>query len=320
MNDITRKIYLCGIVPVIKIKNAENAVPLARALLDGGLDVIEVTFRTSAAAQAISRISKECQQMLVGAGTVLTRAQVDEAIEAGAKFIVSPGFNPDTVKYCISKNVTVIPGCASCGEMEQAMALGLDTVKFFPAEASGGAAFLKAVSAPYKNLHFMPTGGIDAGNMMQYLSLPCVAACGGSFMAKEALIDAGDFTSITRCAADAVHRMLGFEIKHVGINCDNAEEAANVSEKLCRLLGLLPDDRAGATFVGTLVEVMKSPFRGACGHIAIGTSNPDRARAYLEKLGFEFDESSAKYDSAGRLNVIYLKDEIGGFAFHLAAK
>ena len=317
MNDIVKKLYLCGAVPVISIKDASSAVPLARALIRGGIPCAEVTFRTDAAADAIRNISKECPEVLVGAGTVLTTAQVDKAVDAGAKFIVSPGFNPETVKYCISKNITVIPGCATGGEMEQAMALGLDTVKFFPAEAAGGAPFLKAVSAPYKELNFMPTGGIDAKNISSYLALDSVIACGGSFMAPSALIDAGDFDGIEHLAADAMKTVLGLRIKHIGINCESDDKAADAASKLCRLFGVPADDRGGAIFAGTLFEVLKKPYLGKNGHVAVGTANPDRARAYLEHLGFEFDEKTASYDERGRLKVVYAKDEIGGFAFHL---
>lgn len=320
MHDIMREIYLSGIVPAVKIKDAEKAVPVAKAIARGGVSVIEITFRSDAAAEAIARISKECPDMLVGAGTILTREQVDAAVKAGAKFIVAPGFNPDTVKYCISKNIPIIPGCSSCGEMEQALSLGIGTVKFFPAEAMGGVAYLKSVSAPYRNLKFMPTGGIDAKNIVSYLALPCVSACGGSFMAKEALIDAGDYDAVERLTAEAVRAMLGFEIRHIGINCAGDGEATDVANTLCRFFGVPADDRGGAIFAGTLFEVLKSPYRGEKGHVAIATNSPDRARAHLEKLGFEFDESTASYQPDGRLKVVYTKSDIGGFAFHLIQK
>lgn len=318
--DIKKQLYLAGIVPVIKIDDAANAVPLAEALRRGGLNCAEVTFRTAAAAEAIKNITEAFPDMLVGAGTVLTNEQVDTAVAAGAQFIVSPGFNPETVKYCISKNIPILPGCSTCGEMEQAMALGLDTVKFFPAEAAGGVTYLKSVSAPYKQLKFMPTGGIDKTNIMNYLSLPNVVACGGSFMVKDEFIKNGDFEKITALTKDAVLTMLGLSIVHVGINSENEAEAKVTVEALCKLFGLLPDVHKSATFAGKLFEVMHTPFRGTHGHVAIGTNNPDRARAYLEGLGFEFDESSATYADNGRLKVCYLKNEIGGFAFHLLQK
>lgn len=320
MNDILRQIELCGIVPVVKTEDAEKAVPLCRALIKGGIRCVEITFRTGAAAEAIERITKELPEMLVGAGTVLTSAQADAAVAAGAKFIVSPGFNPENVKYCLSKGITVVPGCATCGEMEQAMALGLDTVKFFPAEANGGAAAIKAMSAPYNGLHFMPTGGVSLDNMMDYLSLPCVVACGGSFMVKEALIKAENYDEITRLTYQAVAKMHGFFLKHVGINCTDENDCRSTADKLCRFAMVSPDEKSGAIFAGTLFEVMKNPGAGTNGHIAIGCNFPFRALAFLENQGFAPDMSTAKYDEKGRLKVVYFKDEIGGFAFHIVGK
>ena len=160
MDPILKQISNVGIVPVIAIDDAKKAVPLARALVAGGLPVAEVTFRTAAAEEAMRSITREVPEMLVGAGTVLTREQVDRALDAGAKFIVSPGFNPDTVRYVLSKGALMVPGTATPGEMEQAMSLGLDVVKFFPAEQNGGVAKLKAIAGPYKTLKWMPTGCI----------------------------------------------------------------------------------------------------------------------------------------------------------------
>jgi len=320
MTDLIKKIYLHGILPVATIGDENDAVPLANALKNGGVGVIEVTFRTSAAAKAIKLIKENCPDVIVGAGTVLNNAQVDEAVKAGASFIVSPGFNPETVKYCVSKGITIIPGCATCGEMEQAMALGLDTVKFFPAEAIGGTAYLKAVSAPYKNLRFVPTGGIDKNNVASYLALPCVAACGGSFMAPKALVEKKDFDAITALTAEAVNTVLALEIRHVGVNCSGANEAESTAADLGKFFGAPLDDRGGAIFVGSSFEVMKAPFRGKNGHIAVVTSSPDRARFYLEKRGFQFDESTASYTPDGKLKVVYTKNDIGGFALHLLQK
>ncbi len=320
MNDVLKRIGEIGIIPVIKIEDAEKAVPLANALMNGGLPAAEVTFRTAAAADAISNIAKALPDMLVGAGTVLTTEQVDKAIEAGAKFIVSPGFNPKIVKYCIEKGVPVCPGCATCGEMEQAMELGLDVVKFFPAEAIGGLNVIKSVSAPYAKLKFMPTGGINEENILSYLKNPKILACGGSFMVKDSLIKEGKFDEIEALTRNAVALMHGFEIVHVGINSENLEEATNTANTLCKLFLLNPDVRSKATFAGTKFEVMHTPFRGKMGHIAIGCNFPDRARVYLESLGVKFDESTATYDDKGNLKFVYMQDDIGGFAFHLIKK
>lgn len=204
MRKVTNQIRQAGIIPVIKIDNPNDALPLAKALCQGGLPVAEVTFRTAAAAEAIKIIFEGFPNMLLGAGTVTTKNQVDVALDCGASFIVSPGFNPKIVKYCIEKNIPVFPGVCTPSEMELAMELGLDTVKFFPAEASGGVVFLKAVNGPYPNLKFMPTGGINEKNIADYLRLSSVVACGGSWMVKPALVEAKDFETIKTLTREAV--------------------------------------------------------------------------------------------------------------------
>ena len=203
MNEVLKEISKIGIVPVVKIDNAKDAVPLAKALINGGLPCAEVTFRTAAAEEAISLMSKEFPEMLVGAGTVLTTEQVDKAIGAGAKFIVTPGFNEKIVKYCIDKNIPVTPGCPSTSDIEAALALGLDVVKFFPAENLGGISMIKALAAPYVSLKFMPTGGISPSNVRDYLAYDRIIACGGSWMCTGDLIKAGDFEKIKELTAEA---------------------------------------------------------------------------------------------------------------------
>jgi len=320
MKDIFEQLYDYGLVPVIKITKVENAVPLAKALIDGGLNCAEITFRTSCAKEAIAAVTKEFPDMLVGAGTVLTPEQADEAYAAGAKFIVSPGLNPRVVKHCIEKGIPMLPGCATPSDIECAMELGLKAVKFFPAEAAGGIGMIKAMSAPYGNIKFMPTGGINEENLLSYLSFNKIIACGGSFMVKDSLIDAGEFDKIRDLTKSAVMKMLGFELVHVGINCENKEEALKGAKLVSALFGMEYKEGNKSTFAGTGMEFMHTPFYGKCGHIAIATNFPDRARAYLERCGVEFIEESAGYDDKGALKVIYLKDEICGFAVHLVKK
>ena len=187
MKTIDERFEEIRIVPVVKLEKAEDAKDLAGALVRGGIPCAEVTFRTDAAAEAIRRMSESYPDMLVGAGTVLKTEQVDAAIEAGAKFIVSPGLNPKIVRYCQEKGIPVYPGVATASEIEQALELGLSVVKFFPAEVNGGVKAIKALSAPYFQLRFMPTGGISQENIGSYLSCPQVIACGGSWMVKESL-------------------------------------------------------------------------------------------------------------------------------------
>ena len=197
------KIKKIGIVPVVKLEDAQDAKPLAKALCDGGLPCAEVTFRTEQAADAIKNMKEAYPEMLVGAGTVLTTSQVNEAVNAGAEFIVSPGLNPEVVEYCIEKNIPILPGCANPSDVEQAIKYGLKVVKFFPAEAAGGIKTIKAMAAPYVGLKFMPTGGINAGNLTEYLSCDKILCCGGSWMVKGDLVKAGDFGKIRELSAEA---------------------------------------------------------------------------------------------------------------------
>ncbi len=203
MNDVIKALGEYGIVPVVVLNDAKDAEPLAKALCEGGLKCAEVTFRTAAAEESIRIMAEKYPDMLVGAGTVLTTEQVDRAVAAGAKFIVSPGLNPKVVKYCVDKNIPVCPGTCTPSEMEQAMDLGLDVVKFFPAEPSGGVKFIKAVAAPYTMLKFMPTGGVNASNVRDYLAYDKILCCGGSWMVKNSLIEAGDFDKIVEMTKEA---------------------------------------------------------------------------------------------------------------------
>ncbi|OOE57092.1 ketohydroxyglutarate aldolase [Salinivibrio sp. ML323] len=188
MTELHQRLKAIRIVPVIAINNADDAVPLAKTLVDNGLPCAEITFRTDAAASAIRQMRDAYPELLIGAGTVLTPAQVDAAIDAGADFIVSPGLNPTTVKHCQQRGIAIVPGINNPSLVEQAMELGLDTLKFFPAEASGGIAMLKALSAVYP-VSFMPTGGVSEANVSDYLALPSVLACGGTWMVPAKLID-----------------------------------------------------------------------------------------------------------------------------------
>jgi len=204
MNEILNKIHEIGIVPVVVLNDAKDAAPLAKALCEGGLPCAEVTFRTEAAEEAIRIMTGQFPEMLVGAGTVLTTEQVDRAVAAGAEFIVSPGFNPKVVQYCIDKEIPITPGCMTPSEIEQALEHGLEVVKFFPAEPAGGLKMLKAIAAPYVGMKFMPTGGISAGNVREYLKYDRILACGGSWMVKGDLINAGDFDKIRELTKEAV--------------------------------------------------------------------------------------------------------------------
>ena len=320
MNEVLQRVYEIGVIPVIAIDDADKAVPLAKALVEGGLPAAEVTFRTAAGEEAIRRIAAEVPDMLVGAGTVLTKEQADRAIAAGSQFIVSPGFNPEVTRYVLDKGALMMPGTATPGEMEQAMSMGLDVVKFFPAEQNGGVAKLKALAGPYTSLRWMPTGGVNTKNLMDYLSFNKIIACGGTWMVKKDLIEGEKWDEIIHICQDAVKTMLGFQLAHVGINCADAAQAEQTAKTLCAIFGF--DYKAGnsSNFVGSAVECNKAPGRGAHGHIAIATNNVDRAVYHLGRKGIQFDPSSRKTDAKGNTKAIYLQDELCGFAIHLVQK
>lgn len=204
MENLIKEISAAGVVPVVKLDNAASAVKLAKALRKGGLNCAEITFRTDAAEETIKQIAEKYPDMLIAAGTVLTAEQADKAMAAGAKFIVSPGLNPDVVRHCKNKGYPIIPGVCTPGEVEKALSLGLKYLKFFPAEAAGGVKMIKAMAAPYTMVSFMPTGGINTANLADYLSCKAVFACGGSWMVPSDKINSGNFVEIEKMTADAV--------------------------------------------------------------------------------------------------------------------
>lgn len=203
MNPVNERLKEIGIVPVVVINDIEDALPLAEALVNGGLPCAEITFRTEAAARAIQIMSEAYPDLLVGAGTVLTKEQVDTAIESGAKFIVSPGLNPNIVSYVLEKGIPMVPGTCTPSDIERALELGLTEVKFFPAEASGGLNMIKALSGPYVNVSFMPTGGLNTSNVRDYLANPKIFCCGGTWIAKADLLKEKKFDEIERLVKEA---------------------------------------------------------------------------------------------------------------------
>ena len=320
MANIIEELGKIGIVPVIKIDDVEKAVPIAKALVAGGIPCAEVTFRTAQAEESIKRINKEVPGILLGAGTVLTIDQVDRSIAAGAKFVVTPGFNPKIVDHCISKGIPVTPGCSNPSDIEMAIERGLDVIKFFPAEQTGGLDYIKAVSAPYPNLRFMPPGGINAGNIAKYVAFEKIVACGGSWMVGADLINAGDYDKITALSKEAVRSMLGFTMVHVGINAENDAEAVKAAALFETMFGFAQKPGNSSIFSSDGIEIMRSPYLGKHGHIAIATNSVLKGWAYLERLGYAFNQESVKKDASGKLIAVYLKDEIAGFAVHLVQK
>jgi len=317
MANIFDEISKIGIVPVIVIENADDAAPLAKALWDGGLPCAEVTFRTAAAAQAIKNITEANPRMLVGAGTVLTVAQVDQAVEAGAKFIVAPGLNPTVVSYCVEKGIPVIPGCSTPSEIEQAMSLGLSVVKFFPAEACGGVKMLKAMSAPYGKVKFMPTGGINADNLSSYLDLPQVVACGGSWMVDKKLIAAGAFDEITARTKAAVAKMLDYKFERVVLNAADAASADSIAYHFTYMFDFAKKETADSVLAGSGIEIAKKSDVGTNGQLVITTSSLERAVYHLTRANVVIDPDTEEYDAKGKLTAVNILGELNGFALRL---
>jgi 2-dehydro-3-deoxyphosphogluconate aldolase/(4S)-4-hydroxy-2-oxoglutarate aldolase len=320
MNEILKQISAIGIVPTFKANDANDAAPFAKALKDGGLPLVEVTFRTAAAEEALKRITAALPEVLVGAGTILTVAQAEKAIAAGAKFIVSPGVNREVIKYCVDRDVLMMPGCSNPTDIETAIGFGLKVVKFFPMEAFGGLKTLKAIAPVYGDVKFIPMGGINTENLNEYLAFEKVIACGGSWLDKGALIKEGNFAAITRLAQEAVNTVLGFELAHIGINAPDEAGSLQIATQFANIFNFELKPGNSSNFAGSGIEVNKNAGLGKHGHLAIKTNNITRAVTYLERTGVPVDMSTAKTNPDGTLLAVYLKEEVGGFEVHLLQK
>lgn len=308
-----------GIVPVVVIEDVKNALPTAKALLDGGVNVMEITLRTKAGLDSIRTVAENCPEMLVGAGTVLTLEQCKKCVDAGARFIVSPGFDREFVKWCVDNNVAVTPGCVTPTEITEAMALGVNVLKFFPANIYGGLPAMKALAGPFGSVKFIPTGGVNRQNVGEFAAASFVHAVGGSWLCDKADITAGNFDKITALCDEARQGLLGFELAHVGINTNDSDESLAVAQIFNNAFGFAINSGSSSNFAGSGIEVMKSIFLGKNGHIAIRTNSIPRALVHLAKRGIKADMETAKY-KGNKMIAVYLKDEIGDFAIHLLQK
>ncbi len=319
--EIIEKLGKVGLIPVAVFENAADAVPTAKALAAGGVPVMEITMRTAAGIDAIRAVRKECPDVLVGAGTVLSFEKCKEVVEAGAQFIVAPGFNPEIVGWCVDNQIPVTPGCVTPTEIEMALGKGLKIVKFFPASVYGGVKGCAALYGPYKSVgvKFIPTGGVNEDNLSEFADKPFIHAIGGGWLCNPKDVAAGKFDKITEIAKRSVEIMMGFEMAHIGINIDGDKESESVVDALSDAFGFEKKLGNSSNFAGSGIEVLKSNGLGSCGHIAIRTNNIDRAIYYLENKGYEVDMSSAKF-KGDKMVAVYLKNEIGGFAFHLLQK
>jgi len=316
--DVLKRLAMSGVVPVVVLDDASQTVPTAKAMLAGGVDVMEITFRTAAAADSIKAVSESCPDMLVGAGTIINLEQAKLAVECGAKFIVSPGYDEETVAWCVENGIGITPGCATPTEIMMALKHGLKVIKFFPANVYGGLGAMKALAGPFTGVKFLPTGGINMQNVAEYISAPFIHAVGGSWVCPKADINAGNFDKITKLCAETRKAVLGFELGHIGINCENAEESMAVCQKLNEAFDMPIKEGSSSNFASPGVEVMKTMFRGKNGHIAIRTNKMIPAIAEMEKRGFKLDMDAVK--DKENIKAVYLTDEFGGFAVHLLQK
>jgi 2-dehydro-3-deoxyphosphogluconate aldolase / (4S)-4-hydroxy-2-oxoglutarate aldolase len=319
MTEIYDQIGVLGIVPVVVIEDEAQAEPLAEALSAAGLPCAEITFRTTAAAGAIYRISKSFPMLLVGAGTVLNVDQAKKAVDNGARFIVSPGTNRKVLEYCNRTGIPAIPGVVTPSELMVALELGHTVVKFFPAEACGGISYLRALAAPFGGVRFIPTGGIDESNLLPYLKHPAVLACGGSWMVKQDAISSGKFDDIRTITQQAVSLVLGFDLRHVGINSDDAGTAQSLALRLSDVLNIGVKDGNSSLFVGSGIEILKKHYLGKNGHLALSTNSIPRALAWFARKGIKPMKDTENYKD-GKLMTVYLDLDMGGFAVHLVQK
>lgn len=319
MNEVLKRMETTGIVPVVVIENSGKAAAAAKAMLAGGVDIMEITLRTSAGLESIKEVAKKCPETLVGAGTVLALDQCKESVENGARFIVSPGYNARVVDWCLENDIVVIPGCVTPTEITAAIERGLDILKFFPANVYGGLSAMKALAGPFGNIKFIPTGGVSAQNLGEFISASFIHAVGGSWICAKEDISSGSFDKITALCAEARQIILGFEFAHVGINTIDSEEAGDVSAQYGEAFGFMIKEGASSIFAGAGIEVVKGSYLGRNGHIAIKTNDIYRGMDYLMKNGFAIDMETAKY-KGDRMIAVYLTDEIGSFAVHLLQK
>jgi len=319
--NILERIGEIGLIPVVVIENAEDAIPAAQALLAAGLGLMEITMRTPAGIQSIKNVRASVPGILVGAGTVLTLEKCKEAVDAGAQFIVSPGINPNIVKWCVENNVVVTPGCVTPTEIETALSLGIKTVKFFPADVYGGVKGCKALYGPYKSagVKFIPTGGINYDNLTEFAEQPFIHAIGGGWLCKTVDITNHNFSAITENVKKSIDKMLGFEIAHIGINQDSPEDSLAVAKSFNKAFGFPVSEGNSSNMASSFVEITKTNYLGAHGHLAVKTNNISRAIYYLQQRGFEVNMETAKYKDNAMV-AVYLRDEIADFAIHLLKK
>jgi len=314
VDAVLRHIELSGIVPVAIVEEEDEALPLAKTLCENGLPVIEVTLRTHKAVRVVERITKNFPDMIVGAGTVLTVEEAQTVINAGARFLVSPGSSTKVIEYCLDQTIPIIPGVITPTEMQRALEYGLEVVKFFPAEASGGLDYLKAVAAPFTKLKFIPTGGIEPSLLLSYLRFPKVIACGGSWMVRPEMLKTGQYEEIASLTRQAVTAVLGFELRHIGMSAHSAADAYKAMDRLTKMIQYSVPKTEDSLFSKKNSNDVK--YSSASDFFALGTNFIKRAIAYLAQKGIVIKPETQQIQN-GQLVAVDVNLEIDGFALRL---
>ena len=313
---IYSKIKNYGIIPAIKTSDPDKAVFIAKALSSGGLNIAEIAFDTENAAESARKISGAFSEILIAAGNVLTVEQIKPVVGSGAKIIISKGMNENVLSYCENNNIAVIPECLNADDIEKASEMDIDVVKYYVENIEA----VKELSAQYPNLKFILAGEINGENILDYLSQDQVMACDGSFIIKKEYVQSHEFDKIQDSAVQIIRKILGFDLAHVVINCENAEQAERDAGKIESIFGLEKTDAGASVSNADIIHFMKSKSYGKNGQIAISSNFLDRAVFYLKEAKKQFIEESARFDGDGKLASIYLDNIIGGFAIKLVRK
>lgn len=306
-----------GVVPIFQVPGVEYAKPLAKALIEGGIPLAEVMLRNEYGIEAIRAMKEEYPQMCVGAGTVLTSEQLKKAEEAGADFIVAPGFDKEIVKEALELNLPVLPGCMTPTEVNEARKLGLDVFKFFPVRTAGGIDAVAEISGPYEKAEFIVTGGMTMEDIGKYLACDKIIAVGGGFVTPDEMILRKDWKGIEALCKKAVGHVMNFHLVHVGINGKSKEEGEKMARRFADVFALPYQAGEKSDFGGSIIEFCKMKFPGKAGHIAIGTPSVERAMAYMERKGVPVRKEFKNTGEDGKIIAAYLEEEFGGFAVHL---
>ena len=315
--DLLTQIAHIGMIPVLNIDKVERAIPLAKALTKGGLPLMEVMFRTDAAADSIKAIACELPDFIIGAGTVLTVDQAMRAVDSGAQFLVAPGFNPKVVEWAVDHKMPIVPGTVTPTEVEAARALGVHVLKFFPAVQQGGVPAMGLLSGPYPDVRWVPTGDMTRPLATEYLQFNKVAATGGDFMLKYDDIHADNYEKITHDVEETILDYLNFHMARFGFNTADKSSADTLVSRLSEVFHQKTSQIDGSSFSGSIFECLYKNGIGRNGDLAVGTRDATRAYYYLKRCGVEFAEDTVETFEDGRITSIYLKDDFEDFAIRL---